>query len=92
MKPVDIHQQFFKVYTLTKLRRTIQNKRRGRLNSEILFIHDHVAHPLTANLTRLLLTRFGWEQFNHALYSSDLAPSEFFLFLSLKIEPRRQEL
>ena len=31
-----------------------------------------------------LLQEFGWEMFTHPLYSSDLAPSDFHLFLHLK--------
>jgi histone-lysine N-methyltransferase SETMAR len=31
-----------------------------------------------------LIMKFGWEQFNHAPFSPDWAPSDFHLFLHLK--------
>lgn len=37
--------------TLKKLRRTIQNKQRGKLGSKILFVHDN-ARSYIANHTR----------------------------------------
>jgi hypothetical protein len=46
-------------------------------------IHDN-ACPHTAAATQNLITTFGWEQFDHPLYSPDLAPSDFHLFLHLK--------
>ncbi|GBM74177.1 hypothetical protein AVEN_188175-1 [Araneus ventricosus] len=61
--------------TLKKLRREIQNKRRGLLTSSILFVHDN-ARPHDACVTTTLLDSFRWEQFCHPPYSSDLAPSD----------------
>lgn len=69
--------------TLRKLRRAIQNKRRGMLTNGIVLIHDN-ARPHTANKTRQLLQDFSWSQFDHPPYSPDLAPSDFHLFLHLK--------
>lgn len=69
--------------TLKKLRRAIQNKRRGMLTKGVVFIHDN-ARPHTANVTRTLLQGFGWDVFDHPPYSPDLAPSDFHLFLHLK--------
>jgi len=46
-------------------------------------IHDN-ARPNTAAATQNLITTFGWEQFDHPLYSPDLAPSDLHLFLHLK--------
>ena len=43
--------------TLKKLRRAIQNKRRGKLSSKVLFFHDN-ARPHTANRTPELLDHF----------------------------------
>jgi histone-lysine N-methyltransferase SETMAR len=68
--------------TLQKLRCAIQNKRRGMLSQSVVMLHDN-ARPHTAAATRLIVT-FGWEQFNHPPYSSDLAPSDFHVFLHLK--------
>lgn len=69
--------------TLRKLRRAVQNKRRGKLSSKILFFHDN-ARPHTANRTAELLDSFKWEIFPHPPYSPDLAPSDFHLFPKMK--------
>ena len=69
--------------TLKKLRRAIQNKRRGLLSRGVVMIHEN-ACPHTAAATQNLFTTFGWEQFDHPHFSPDLAPSDFHLFLHLK--------
>ncbi|KAJ4448812.1 hypothetical protein ANN_00203 [Periplaneta americana] len=69
--------------TLRKLRRAIQNKRRGMLSRGVVLLHDN-ARPHTAASTRELLDQFGWEIFDHPPYSPDLAPSDFHLFIKLK--------
>jgi [histone H3]-lysine36 N-dimethyltransferase SETMAR len=68
---------------LKKLKRAIQNRRRGLLTSGVIFLHDN-ATPHTANKTKDLLTKFGWDVLNHPPHSPDLAPSDFHLFLHLK--------
>jgi hypothetical protein len=52
--------------TLKKLRRAIQNKRRGMLTDGILLIHDN-ARPQTAERTRELLDQFSWDVFDHQI-------------------------
>ncbi|GFU20501.1 histone-lysine N-methyltransferase SETMAR [Trichonephila clavipes] len=47
--------------TLTKLRRAIQNKRRGLLTSGVLLLHDN-ASPHSAINTQNLIRSFGWER------------------------------
>ncbi|KAJ4425610.1 hypothetical protein ANN_27806 [Periplaneta americana] len=69
--------------TLRKLRRAIQNKRRGMLSRGVVLLHDN-ARPHTAASTRELLDHFGWEIFDHPPYSPDLAPSDFHLLTKLK--------
>ncbi|GFU89680.1 histone-lysine N-methyltransferase SETMAR [Trichonephila clavipes] len=69
--------------TLQKLRRTIQNKRRGMLSACVVLLHDNT-RPHTANRTQDLITSFGWEQLDHLPYSPDLAPSDYLLFMHLK--------
>ena len=69
--------------TLKKLRRAIQNKRRGLLTSEVVFVHDN-ARPHTARVMTALVDSFRWEQFSHPPYSPDLALSNFHLFLHMK--------
>lgn len=71
--------------TLTKLRRAIQNKRRGMLSKGIVLLHDN-ARPHTAGISQAMIRQFGWEQFDHPPYSPDLAPSDYHLFLHLKGE------
>jgi len=69
--------------TLKKLRHAIQNKRRGMLSATILLLHDD-ARPHFVAQTQDLITSFRWEQMDHPLYSPDLTPSDFHLFLHLK--------
>jgi len=47
--------------TLKRLRRAIQNKRRGMLSATILLLHDN-AQPHSAAQTHDLITSFKWEQ------------------------------
>jgi hypothetical protein len=47
-------------------------------------LHDN-ARPHTAAATQHLTATSGWEQFDHPPYSPDLAPSDFHVFLHLKI-------
>lgn len=70
--------------TLRKLRRAIQNKRRGMLTKGVILLHDN-ARPHVANRTQDLIRVFGWEQLDHPPYSPDLAPSDYHvMFLHLK--------
>jgi histone-lysine N-methyltransferase SETMAR len=69
--------------TLKKLRRAMQNKRRGMLSRGLVMLHDN-SHTHTVTATQVLIATFGWEQFDHPPYSPDLAPSDFHLFLHLK--------
>jgi len=62
--------------TLKKLRRAIQNKRRGMLSAAILLLHDN-ARLRSAAQTQDLITSYKWEQMDHPQYSPDLAPSDY---------------
>ena len=68
---------------LKKLRRAIQNKRRGMLSATILLLQDN-AQPHSAAQIQDLITSFKWEQMDHHPYGPDLAPSDYHLFLHLK--------
>lgn len=70
--------------TLKKLRRAIQNKRRGMLTKGVCLLHDN-ARPHTAHVTTQLLGSFSWDILDHPPYSPDLAPSDYHLFTSLKM-------
>lgn len=69
--------------TLRKLRRVIQNRRRGRLSSGVRLLHDN-ARPHVSRQTQELLTNFDWTIVPHPPYSPDLAPSDYHLFPKLK--------
>ena len=69
--------------TLQKLRRAIQNRRRGRLTKGVRLHHDN-ARPHVSQQTKDLIAKFGWYILQHAPYSPDLAPSDFHLFPKLK--------
>jgi hypothetical protein len=56
--------------------RANQGKRRGMMASGVMFLQDN-ARPHTAARTRALLEHFKWELFDHPLYSSDLAASDY---------------
>ncbi|GBM92555.1 Histone-lysine N-methyltransferase SETMAR [Araneus ventricosus] len=71
------------IKTLQRLRRAIQNKRRGMLSSGIVLLHGN-ARPHTAVATTILLQCFGWGVFDHPPYTPDLAPSDFHLFAHMK--------
>jgi len=68
---------------LKKLRRAIQNRRRGMLTNGVCLLHDN-ARPHVARDTKALLEKFGWDVISHPPYSPDLAPSDYHLFLNLK--------
>ncbi|GFV30399.1 transposase [Trichonephila clavipes] len=61
---------------LRKIRRALQNKRRGMLLKDVFLLHDN-ARPRT---NRDLIEVFGWEVLDHAPYNPNLTPSDFHLF------------
>ncbi|GFU72919.1 histone-lysine N-methyltransferase SETMAR [Trichonephila clavipes] len=69
--------------TFKKLKRTIQNKRRGLLSSGVVLLHDN-ARPHTAVRTREVLRKFKWDVFQHPPYSPDLTQSDYLLFTAMK--------
>lgn len=69
--------------TIQRLRRAIQNKRRGMLSAKVVLIHDN-ARPHASARTQRELQSLKWEIFGHPPYSPDLAPSDFHLFPKLK--------
>lgn len=54
--------------TLRKLRRAIQNKRRGMLTKGVMLLHDN-ARPQTAARTTTIVEEFNWDIFDHPPYS-----------------------
>jgi len=53
------------------------------LTKGVCLAHNN-ARPHMTNATKTLLDSFDWDLLNHSAYSSDLAPSDFHLFVSLK--------
>lgn len=49
---------------LRKLRRAIQNKRRGMLTKGVVLLHDN-ARPRTAARTKTLVEEFKWDIYYH---------------------------
>ena len=54
------------------------------VNRKCVIFHDDNATPHTSVATRQKLLRLGWEVTLHLPYSSDLAPSDYYLFRSLQ--------
>lgn len=65
--------------TLKKLRKTIQNKRRGIISKGILLHHNNTTRR-TSDKTWDLIKWLGWNILDHPLYSADLVPRDFHLF------------
>lgn len=55
----------------------------GLQPSRVRYLHDN-AKPHTAKITHEKIEELGWKLLPHASYSPDLAPSDYFLFRSLK--------
>lgn len=68
---------------IRKLRKTIKEKRRGKLAQGVLLHHDNApAH--TSHVAMAAIHECGFELLCHPPYSPDLAPSDFHLFRLLK--------
>jgi len=66
--------------TLRRLRKALQNRRRGKLSRGIVLIRDN-ARPHTVRQTQTLLhDAFHWDTFDHPPYIPDLAASDFTSF------------
>ena len=72
---------------LDQLRTAIHEKRRGKLSKGVLLQQDN-ARVHTCKVAMDAVERNGYELIPHPAYSSDLAPSDFFLFLNLKKDIR----
>ena len=72
---------------LDQLRTVIREKCRGKLSKGVLLQQDN-ARVLTCKVTMDAVERNGYELIPHTAYLSDLAPSDFFLFPSLKKDIR----
>lgn len=87
MKRGDTIKAASYVTTLRNLREAIKEKRRGKLTAGVLLLHDN-APVHTARVSKAAVRQCGFEEINHAPYSPDLAPSDYFLFPNLKKDLR----
>lgn len=71
-----------KILTLKKLRRAIQNRRRGILPKGVGQLFHVNARSYVARDTTDLLDNFDRNVISHPFFSPDLAPSDYHLFLS----------
>lgn len=69
---------------LSELGSALQNRRRGKLTSSLILLHDNV-HPHTAALSKKNILDFRWKLCDHPSYSPDLAPNNNVPFLNLKL-------
>lgn len=70
--------------TLNKLRRSIQNKQHGMLTKGFVLLHNNM-QTHTATHTNALISLFNWEIFDHPSYSTDPMPSDYHLFIKMKV-------
>ena len=74
--------------TLKKLKARIQRVQPDLEMSKVLLQHDNT-RTHTSLKTHEVISSFGWTTILHSPYSPDLAPSDFYLFGSLKESLRR---
>ena len=68
---------------MSKLRNEIKTKRRGKLSRGIRLLHDN-APPHKSHIAQAAIAECGFNPLSHPPYSPDLAPSDYFLFGTLK--------
>ena len=74
-------------YLLYKLRDAIKEKRRGKLTRGVLLLQD-IAPAHTSKIGKAAAKDCGFELLPHPSYSTDLAPSDFYLFPNMKKQLR----
>ena len=70
------------IYTAQLERLKAKHKERRPVARKVFFFHDN-ARPHVAMVTKQKLQEFDWAILHHSPYSSDLAPTDYHLFLSL---------
>jgi len=80
---LTINSQYYSDILLNKVKPAMREKRRGSQRRSVI-LHQDNARPHTAQLTREIINKMGWEVLPHPPYSPDLAPCDFHLFGSLK--------
>ena len=69
---------------IKQLRVAIKEKRRGKLATGALLLHDNVSVHKSRVVVQVAIRECKFEQLNHPPYSQDLAPSDYYLFGNLK--------
>ena len=69
---------------LDNLKTAVRKKRPAMLNRKDMILHHDNVRPHAALGTRQKIAEVGWEILSHPPYSSDIAPSDYHLFLSLQ--------
>ena len=68
---------------LDQLKAALYRKRQKLANRKCIIFHQDNARLYVSLMARHKLLQVGWEVLIHSLYSPDIAPSDFHLFLSL---------
>jgi len=70
---------------LTNLNDAFEERRpfTGQGCRKVILLHDH-ARPYVAKATQDHIFTLGWELLPHTVYSSDMVPSDYYLFRSLQ--------
>jgi len=68
---------------LTNLRHAVKEKRSGMLTRGPLLLHGN-APALMSRVAQAIVKDIGFKQLSHPSYSTDLTPSDFYLFQHLK--------
>jgi len=78
-----VNQEFY-LEVLRRLRENVQRKHPELWRSGEWFLHQDNAPAHTAVYVTRYLASLGWTVIPHLPYSTDLAPCDFFLFLTMK--------
>jgi len=82
-KGQTINAKYYSSLLLLHLKDILKEKRHGKVNKGVLFLHDNApAHRVLA--TQKKLAYLGFQCLDHPPYSPDLAPSDYHLFPGLK--------
>ncbi|GFV58417.1 mariner Mos1 transposase [Trichonephila clavipes] len=85
MFEVDLHVSSRSIQELKIDHKSEINQKRPELaNRRCVVFHQDNARPHTTVVTTQKLRRLGWEVLMSPLYSLDLAPSDYHLFLALQ--------
>ncbi|GFU26070.1 histone-lysine N-methyltransferase SETMAR [Trichonephila clavipes] len=93
VKPIEIYRQFCEVYGQNAMSDSMVRRWVRQFNEGRSEVHDEERSGRPSLITEELVhaidekikeNRFCWDLFDQPLYSPDLAPSDFHLFLHLK--------